>query len=72
MQLHAAPEWLWRSLVSQLVAEGWTVEQARGAAQRFKEVPRAARSAVPNTLKKGNQAPDAQMCASGISQTNSA
>ena len=26
-----------RSLVSRLVSEGWTVEQARGAAQRFKE-----------------------------------
>jgi ParB-like chromosome segregation protein Spo0J len=35
--LHPAPRWLWRSLVSRLVAEGWTVEQARGAAQRFKD-----------------------------------
>jgi hypothetical protein len=33
-ELHPAPRWLWRSLVSRLVSEGWTVEQARGAAQR--------------------------------------
>jgi hypothetical protein len=30
--IHPAPRWLWRSLVSRLVSEGWTVEQARGAA----------------------------------------
>jgi hypothetical protein len=36
-ELHAAPRWLWRSLVSRLVAEGWTVEQARGAAQGCKQ-----------------------------------
>jgi hypothetical protein len=30
-ELHSSPKWLWRSLVSRLVAEGWTVEQARGA-----------------------------------------
>ena len=28
-ELHPAPKWLWRSLVSRLVSEGWTVEQAR-------------------------------------------
>jgi hypothetical protein len=38
-ELHPAPKWLWRSLVSRLVSEGWTVEQARGAAQRFKDTP---------------------------------
>jgi hypothetical protein len=36
-ELHPAPRWLWRSLVSRLASEGSTVEQARGAAQRFKE-----------------------------------
>jgi ParB-like chromosome segregation protein Spo0J len=29
-ELHPAPKWLWRALVSRLVSEGWTVEQARG------------------------------------------
>jgi hypothetical protein len=28
-ELHSAPRWLWRELVSRLVAEGWTVETAR-------------------------------------------
>ena len=27
--LHPAPQWLWRSLVSRLVSDGWTVEQVR-------------------------------------------
>jgi hypothetical protein len=27
-ELHPAPRWLWRSLVSRLVSEGWTVEIA--------------------------------------------
>jgi hypothetical protein len=30
-ELSATPRWFWRSLVSRLVAEGWTVEQARAA-----------------------------------------
>src|SRR5690606_4208433 len=30
--LHSCPKWLWRALVSRLVSEGWTVEQARAAA----------------------------------------
>jgi hypothetical protein len=38
-ELHQAPRWLWRSLVSRLASEGWTVEQARGAAQKFKDTP---------------------------------
>jgi ParB-like chromosome segregation protein Spo0J len=36
-ELHPAPRWLWRSLVSRLVSEGWTVEQARKQAQRLKD-----------------------------------
>jgi hypothetical protein len=36
-EISTAPRWLWRSLVSRLVSEGWTVEQARGAAQGCKQ-----------------------------------
>jgi hypothetical protein len=46
----AGPRWLWRSLVSRLVAEGWTVEQARGAAQRFKDVSFALRRMISSSL----------------------
>lgn len=37
-ELHAAPRWLWRALVSRLVSEGWTVETARREAQKMKDV----------------------------------
>lgn len=36
--IHLAPRWLWRALVSRLVAEGWTVDTARREAQKLKEV----------------------------------
>ena len=38
-ELHSAPRWLWPALVSRLVAEGWSVEQARKEAQRLKDTP---------------------------------
>jgi hypothetical protein len=30
--IHAAPSWLWGALVAALIADDWTVEQARKAA----------------------------------------
>jgi ParB-like chromosome segregation protein Spo0J len=42
-ELRSAPEWLWRSLVSRLVSEGWTVEQARQAAPAVQGCAGAAR-----------------------------
>jgi hypothetical protein len=36
--LHAALCWLWSALVSALIANEWTAEQARKAAQRLKDV----------------------------------
>jgi hypothetical protein len=37
-ELHAARCWLWSALVSALIANEWTAEQARKAAQRLKDV----------------------------------
>ena len=37
-ELHAAPQWLLPALVSALVANEWTVEAARKAAQRVKDI----------------------------------
>lgn len=36
--IHAAPPWLWPSLVARLIADDWTVETARKAAQRVKDI----------------------------------
>lgn len=36
-ELHSAPRWLWKPLVSRLASEGWTVETARKEAQRLKD-----------------------------------
>lgn len=38
-ELHSAPRWLWRSLVTQLISKKWTVDDARKEAQRLKETP---------------------------------
>ena len=38
-ELHAAPSWLWPALVAELVAKGWTVEQARGKVGALKSLP---------------------------------
>lgn len=37
-ELHPAPRWLWRALVSKLIEESWTVETARKKAQSFKDI----------------------------------
>lgn len=37
-EIHAGPEWLRPALVSALVANEWTVEAARKAAQRVKDI----------------------------------
>jgi hypothetical protein len=36
--VHAAPRWLWPALVAGLLEDGWTVEDARKNAQKFKGV----------------------------------
>jgi hypothetical protein len=38
-ELHAAVSWLWPALVVRLLAEGWTVDNARSHAGRLKDVP---------------------------------
>jgi hypothetical protein len=37
-EFHGARCWLWSALVSALIANEWTAEQARKAAQRLKDV----------------------------------
>jgi hypothetical protein len=39
VELHAAASWLWPALVVRLLAEGWTVDNARSHAGRLKDVP---------------------------------
>jgi ParB-like chromosome segregation protein Spo0J len=38
-EIHAAPRWLWRALVAQMVADGWTVEATRKAVAGVKDAP---------------------------------
>lgn len=38
VSLHSAPRWLWRALVARLVAESWTVKDAKNQSVKFKDV----------------------------------
>jgi ParB-like chromosome segregation protein Spo0J len=39
VEIHAAPEWLWRALVAALLEKRWTVEQTRSAVAWLKDLP---------------------------------
>lgn len=38
-EIHAAPRWLWPALVDAMLGNGWSVEQTREQAGRFKDFP---------------------------------
>lgn len=50
VEIHAAPPWLWPSLVRAMLAKGWTVEQTRGQVARFKDLPADAPAWMEETV----------------------